>query len=152
MELHSNTSSHPLVSRLSLHQGHGNPEIMRALGRLLRPLPVCRPRRDTVKLSSAAVALGSCMHLSSRRNTKWTLRVDASPGRASKREEFRQWRHLLPYLIGREERDTVLSSFADCVIHVHLTIVHGVFRKTEGAGRLAHIAEVSFATSALASF
>ena len=35
-------------------------------------------------------------------------------------------------------------SSAQCVIHIHLTIVRGVFRKTEGAGRLAHIAEVSF--------
>jgi hypothetical protein len=30
------------------------------------------------------------------------------------------------------------------VIHVRLTIVHGVFGKTEGAGRLAHIAAVTF--------
>jgi hypothetical protein len=52
--------------------------------------------RATVMLSSGAVALGF-VHLSSRRNTK---RVRAT---LLKREELRQWRHLLPYLIRREE-------------------------------------------------
>jgi hypothetical protein len=59
-------------------------------------------RRATVTLSSGAVALGSCISLRGeiRNGRPVSKRVRAA---LLKREELREWRHLLPYLIRREE-------------------------------------------------